>query len=141
MNRTELEQQIAQKLKQREGKVLNRNALSALFGAFADPMASLGKIFLGRADAIDAEKQRIEQGYVLDLLCSIDDALKEMQLKASAQGIVIGGLIETKVERADEVIGTHIAGDAKNVRVQPGTHIKTNVGHAQKVTGLKIGGH
>ncbi|MCO7055067.1 hypothetical protein [Pseudomonas juntendi] len=140
MDRDELEQRIEQELKQSERKVLNRNAFSALFGAFADPVGALGKIFLGRGDAIAAEKQRIQQSYVLDLLCAIDAALTQVQTKARFEGIVINGLIETDVDRAEVVTGAHIASDVKNVQIQPGTHIKTTVGQAKTVTGFKVGG-
>lgn len=140
MNRVDVEQEIARALQARKGAVLNRNALNALFGAFSDPVGALGKIFLGRADAVDAEKARIEQGYILDLLCTIDEALKNMQASAADRGIVIDGLIETTVENAVDVVGVHIASDATNVRIQAGTHVKTQVVQAEKVTGFKVGG-
>ncbi|WP_046235187.1 hypothetical protein [Pseudomonas syringae pv. coryli] len=140
MERNELEQKIASELAEREGRVLNRNALSALFGMFSDPIGSLGKIFIGRADAIDAEKHRLEQTHILDMLCSIDDLLRDLQSKAAKDGIIIDGLIETTVENAVEVIGFHVTGDAGNVVIRPGTCVKTHVGNAEKVTGFKVGG-
>lgn len=140
MDRKEVEQQIAFELEKSKGRVLSQNALNALFGAFSDPVGALGKIFLGGKDAVDAEKLRLEQGYVLDLLCSMDDLLKEMQKKAAVDGIVIDGLIETTVQKAGEVVGVHITDDMKNVQFRSGTHIKTDVANAEKVTVLKLGG-
>ncbi|WP_144432738.1 hypothetical protein, partial [Pseudomonas savastanoi] len=78
MDQQQLEQRIEDEVQARAPRVLNKNALNALFGAFGGPgaaIASLGKIFFGREDALDKERQRIERQSVIELLCMIDDAL------------------------------------------------------------------
>lgn len=140
MNKKEIEAAIEERLAAREASVRNRNALYALFGAFSDPMGSLGKIFLGGNDAIDAERQRLQQDAVLDLLCKIDDAISQIARGAEAGGFMISGLIETSANGGESVVGVDIAADAGPVRMQPGTHIKTTSSGVKSTTGLKIGG-
>ncbi|MBD9599271.1 hypothetical protein IB252_05390 [Pseudomonas sp. PDM10] len=140
MKRQDLEQKILAELGDRRAGVVNRNAISALFGAFTDPVAALGKIFLGRADAIDAERLKIERGCILDLLCAIDDALVNVGEAAKAQGVVIDGLIETVAFDVEDVVGVDLDSSAGQTRFLSGTHIKTEATGAKRVTGLKIGG-
>lgn len=136
----EIQKSIEHKLLERSKGLVNRNAISALFGAISDPVGSLGKIFLGRQEVIDSEKSRLTQEAILELVCNIDRALSAASEKMSAQGVSVDGLIEVKVETADRVVGAEISSAAKNVRLQPGTHIKVDAGSARSVTGLKIGG-
>lgn len=136
----EIQKAIEHKLQERSRGLVNRNALSALFGAVSDPVGSLGKIFLGRQDVLDSEKSRLTQDVILELVINIDRSLSEAMEKMSAQGVSVEGLIEVKVETADRVVGAEISSAAKNVRLQPGTHIKVDAGSARGVTGLKIGG-
>lgn len=82
MNRKEAEDAIERKLVERKKRVVNRNALDALFHALPNPIGSLGKIFLGRKDALEAEKLRIQQDIILDLLCRIEDASSSTKDKA-----------------------------------------------------------
>lgn len=140
MTRQEIEKAIESELAARRKQVLNRNAVTALFGAFTDPVGALGKIFLGRDDALETERQRIEQGVVIELLCKIDAALTQAAVESSNQGILICGLIETTVESADSVVGVHISEGMTNVTLAPGTHIHTVVTNAKDITGLQIGG-
>jgi hypothetical protein len=140
VNRQDVERAIEEQLASRSKKVLNRNAMSALFGACADPVGALGKVFLGRSDAIEAERQRIAQGLILDLLCNIDAAISQAASESSKQGVSIEGLIETTVQSADSVVGVHISEGMSNVTLRPGTHIRTVVGSATNVTGLQVGG-
>lgn len=140
MNRQDIERAIDEQLASRSTKILNRNAIAALFGAYADPVGALGKIFLGRGDAIEAERQRIAQSVIIDLLCKIDAAISQAASESSKQGISIGGLIETTVQSADSVVGVHIAEGMSNVALRPGTHIRTVVTSATNVTGLQVGG-
>ena len=69
MDREQVGQAILDRLKKREKQVVNRNALAALLSVLK--LDSLGKIFLGRKDALESEKLRIEQEMVLDLLCFV----------------------------------------------------------------------
>jgi len=140
MNRQDVERAIDEQLASRSKKVVNRNAISALFGAYADPVGALGKVFLGRSDAIEAERQRITQGLIVDLLCNIDAAISQAARESSKQGVSIDGLIETTVQSADSVVGVHIAEGMSNVTLRSGTHIRTVVGSSTNVTGLQVGG-
>jgi hypothetical protein len=140
MNHADLQRAIDEQLLSRKRRVLNKNAISALFGAFSDPLGSLGKIFLGCADAVEQERQRIEQDAVLELLCRIDEAISSVAAQTKQQGITIGGLIETSATGAASVVGVDISPDAGPVTLQPGTHIRTNAVAAGSVTGLRIGG-
>ena len=140
MSKTEVEAAIEKRLAERESSVRNRNALRALFGAFADPVGSLGDIFLGGSDAVDAERQRLQQDAVLELLCRIDDAISEIGSTFAAKGIEISGLIETAAHNGECVVGVEIGKDSGPVRLQPGTHIKTTSTGTKSTTGLKIGG-
>lgn len=134
MDREKLDKAIQDQLASRNIQIRNRNAISALFGAVSDPVGSLAKVFFGAPQEIEAEKQRLQQEAVLDLLCRIDDAISKF-----SQEVSIDGLVETTAGSAEEVIGLHIAEGARNVRLQPGTHIRTSAAVASRVTGLKIG--
>jgi hypothetical protein len=74
MDREQVERNIEAELKKSKNRVVNRNALQALFGVYADPVGALGKVFLGRQDSLNAERARIAQDVILTLLCKIDDA-------------------------------------------------------------------
>ncbi len=140
MNKQEIESAISEQLVLREKRVLNRNAIGALFGAFADPIGSLGKIFVGRNDAIEAEEQRITQDVMIELLCKIDDAISKAAEVSASQRVTISGLIETSAHGAESVVGVHIAENSGAVNLQPGTHIRTSATASRNVTGLQIGG-
>ena len=140
MNHTDLQRAIEEQLASRQRRVLNRNAFSALFGAFSDPLGALGKIFFGRNDALELERQRIAQDAILELVCRIDDAITSVAAAARDKGITIGGLIETTTSGAARVVGVDISSDAGSVTLQPGTHIRTIATGSESVTGLKIGG-
>jgi hypothetical protein len=140
MSKSEIEAAIDTRLAERESSVRNRNALRALFGAFSDPVGSLGQIFLGGSDAVDCERQRLQQDAILELLCRIDEAISEVGSTAVEKGIEISGLIETSSRDGESVIGVEIENDAGPVRFQPGTHIKTTSIGTKTTTGLKIGG-
>lgn len=130
---------IESKLAESENRVRNKNAFQALFGAVSDPVGSLGKIFFGGSDAVDAERQRLQQDAVLELLCRIDQAISDTASKAVSEGIDIAGLIETTADGGDSVVGVDIAEDSGPVRFRPGTHIRTSSVGAKSTTGLKIG--
>jgi len=141
MNRTEIEETIDNRLADREASVRNRNAIKALFGAFSDPVGALGEIFLGGTEAVDAERQRLQQDAVLDLLCKIDDAITQIAQGAETRGFEISGLIETTADGGESAVGVDIAANAGPVRMQPGTHIRTSSSDVRKTTGLKISGN
>lgn len=143
MNRQQVEELILERLKARGNGVVNRNALQALFGAFGAPGDALGRIFLGRNDALEAEQSRIMQEIILDLVCKIDDALTEARTLAREKGVewtVIDGTIEAQGTNVDDVTGAHIETDAGPVELKPGTHIRATGSGAKQVTGLKVGG-
>jgi len=135
-DRAGIERAIEARLAARKKSVVNRNAMSALFGAFSDPVGALGKIFLGREDALDAEKQKIVQELTLDLLCKFDEAISH----SKSEGISLAGLIETKAQDVESVIGVHVSDGSGPVIFQAGTHIKTEVTGAKRTVGVQIGG-
>lgn len=136
----DLQHAIDQELQRRSGRIVNRNAFAALLAAMGSQVEALGKIFLGRQEALDAEKARLMQDAVLEMLCKIDDAISSLNKSAEKQGISIAGFIEAEGHNSDSVIGAHIGHDAQNVRIQPGTHIRAGGSGNGSVIGLKIGG-
>jgi len=144
MDREEVEEAILEKLEKRKSTVLNRNALKALFACFSNPLGSLGQLFIGRVEAVDAERVRIEQEIILDLLCRIDDALAEAALAAQkklpVQQCIVCGEIEAYGEGVEEITGASIGKDAGQVEFKPGTRIRASGKDAKRITGLKIGG-
>jgi 2-hydroxy-3-keto-5-methylthiopentenyl-1-phosphate phosphatase len=144
MDETDVRKNIQLELEKRQTKVLNKNAVNALFEALPSPVKALGKIFVGRQDAIENEKQKITQDIILDLLVSIDRAITQAMETAHEKGIdwkVISGNIQSYGERAKEVIGVEIFSDAGSVELKAGTHIRATGKDVDKITGLKIGGN
>ena len=78
-NIAKIERKIDEQLQAQSKKIVNRNALNALFAAFGDKSAALGQIFLGRHDALIDEHHKIEQTAILNLLCKIDNAITETE--------------------------------------------------------------
>jgi hypothetical protein len=140
MDKNEVEKAIEARLSERKKKVLNRNAIGALFGAFSDPVGALGQVFLGRGDEIDNEKQRIAQDVILELLCKIDDSLSQANAHCEQQGIKLSGLIETIAHDGESLTGLDIGAGSGPVTFQPGTHVRTVSTGVRNVTGVKIGG-
>ncbi|WP_431511672.1 hypothetical protein [Variovorax sp. DAIF25] len=135
-----IEARLEEGLKARGKAVVNRNAVSALFGAFSDPVGSLGKIFLGRQDALDAEAARLKQDVIVELLCKIDDALSGASHAATSSEVVIEGLIEASGHQADEVVGVSIESGGENVRFAAGARVSASGQDVKSVTGVRIGG-
>lgn len=141
MSLDEIRNAIEAKLKEREKMVLNKNAVNAFLGAFTDPIGSLGKIFIGRGNALDEERQMIAQDALIELVCKIDQAISDTHSECSARGVIeVAGLIEVIAENATNVIGVDISNPNQPVRFSPGTHIRTVASNADSLTGLRIGG-
>lgn len=140
MDRDELEANIAAELATVKNTALNRNAISALFGAFGDPVGALGKIFLGRDDAVDAEKHKIERSCILDLLCDIDEALKKMHTSSASQGVTIAGLVEADGTDVDKVVAIHIQDNSPTVHFGEGSVVRAKASGSGSLTALLIGG-
>lgn len=138
MSQQDIIKGIEAEMTKRGQSVVNRNAYAALFSAVSDPVGALGKIFLGRQDALDAEKQRLLQDAMLELLCRIDEAITSTDAKTRAAGVTIGGTIETTAVNSEHVVGAHITAKSGSVEFLPGTHIKTTAHGAKTVTGLRI---
>jgi hypothetical protein len=142
MGRKEIEEEIAKQLHSRKGRVLNRNAIDALFLSVSNPVEALGKVFLGREVALEAEQHRIQQEIILDILCKIEESLNKTREKPITQSDIINiisGEIEAHGYDADEVIGLLITSDAGPTELKLGTHIKVKGKGSKKVTGLQIG--
>jgi hypothetical protein len=140
MNKRDLKLAIEQRLNERKKSVLNRNAISAVFGAFSDPVGALGKIFLGSDDALAQEKQRIAQDVILELLCKIDESLSYANTKLEQQGIKLNGRIETIANNGESLTGLSIGTNSGPITLQPGTHVRTVASGIRNVVGVKIGG-
>lgn len=132
--------EIERKLEERKPSVYNKNAVAALFTACSNPVEALGKVFLGRGDAVEAEKARLQQEAILAMVIKIASALEEYSAQDTAGSIILNGTIEAKGRYGDRVLGAEIAGQ-QSVRFQPGTRITAEGGGGGSVTGLKIGGH
>jgi len=143
MDREQVEKAILDELSRRKRKVLTRNALKALFACFKDPIGSLGQLFIGRQDAMDAERVRIQQEIILDLLCRMDEALSKAALaeqeKLPVQRCVVCGEIEAYGQGVDEITGVSIGKNAGQVEFKPGTRIRASGEDARRITGLEIG--
>jgi len=142
MDDTDIRKAIQSELEKRNTGVLNQNAINALFEALPSPIKALGKVFVGRNEAIEAEKHKIAQDIILDLLVGIDRAITQALETAHQKGIdwkVIAADIEAHGEKAGEVVGMDIASNAGPVELKPGTHIKAAGTEVGRITGLKIG--
>jgi uncharacterized membrane protein len=137
MNTTEATFLIEQELARRRKTILNRNAIGALFAALGDQAGALGKIFLGRQDALDAEKQKIALDVIIELLCKIDESISASLQKAQSAGITISGAIAAAGTGPSHVVGVDIDG-ASSVTFTPGT-VVTASGSGGPVTGVRIG--
>lgn len=144
MDKKIIEERILQITKERRGKLIARNSISALFGAVADPVGTLGKLFFGAEDAIAQDKHELEQDIIIDLLCKIDDAISEAtriaQNKIPKDKIVVLGEIIATGEDVSSVTGVSVSSDAGQVEFKPGTRITATGRNAKNVTGLNIGG-
>lgn len=141
MKEEDTRREIEIELTKQNKRVVNKNAIDALFLVFPGPIQALGKIFLGHGEAIEKEKQRITIETILQLLLKIDAAISENNGKTD--GIdwkIVGGNIEAYGENVREVTGMDISSDAGPVELKPGTHIKASGKNVERITGLKIGG-
>lgn len=132
--------EIERKLEERKPSVYNRNAVTALFAACSNPVEALGKVFLGREDAVEAEKTKLQQEAILAMVIKIAAALEEYAAQDTAGSIILNGTIEAKGRYGDHVLGAEITGQ-QSVRIEPGTRITVEGGGGGSVTGLKIGGY
>ncbi len=144
MDKNEVEHKIQNLLRERRGKVVARHTIGALFGMVADPVGTIGKLFFGAKDAVDQEKHKIEQDFILDLLCNIDTAITNMvdsarEILSTKSTIVIGEIVAIG-KHAQAVTGVDIPGNSGPVEFKPGTKITARGEDVGTVTGLKIGG-
>ncbi|MFQ2225858.1 hypothetical protein ACK32Z_02970 [Aeromonas hydrophila] len=129
--------EIERKLEERKPSVYNKNAVAALLTACSNPVEALGKIFLGREDAVEVEKAKLQQDAILAMVIKIASALEEYAAQDTAGSIILNGTIEAKGRHGDHVVGAEIAG-RQAVHFQPGTRITAEGGGGGSVTGLKI---
>lgn len=137
MSRQEIETVINARLAEQKKSILNRNAMDALFAAFPEPLGALGKIFVGRQDALDKAKQGIAQDVMLDLLCRIDESLTHAMSRFDQGAIEISGLIEAIGVGGDSLVGVEIGENAGPVTFK-GAHVRVEATDVKRVTGLKI---
>jgi len=113
MNEDDIRREIESELSKQNKRVVNKNAIDALFSAFPGPIQALGKVLFGREEAIEKVKQRITIETILQLLLKIDRVISDNNGKTD--GIdwkVVGGDIEAYGENAREVTGMDISYDA-----------------------------
>ena len=137
----DIQRVIESELSKRNKRVVNRNAIDALFLVFPGPIQALKKVLFGRGEAIEKERQKITIETILQLLLQIDRAISNNDGKTD--GIdwkVVGGNIEAYGVNAREVTGMDISSDAGPVELRPGTHIKASGKNVGRITGLRIGG-
>lgn len=142
-SKEEIEAAIEGALARRRKGVLNRNALKALFVAFGNQGEALGQVFLGREDALEGERHRLQQEKILELLVNIDNAITQTANDLREIGestVLVQGLIDVTGERTENVTGVHIVADSGPVEFQPGTHIRARAADAVNLTGLRVGG-
>lgn len=70
-----IQREIEAELSKRNKKVVNKNAIDAFLSCFAPPIQALRKVFFGREDAIDQERQKITIEKILQLVIEIDNAI------------------------------------------------------------------
>ena len=132
----EIEKAIEEKLQEQNNKVVNRNAIKALFAAFGPRSNALGQIFLGRRDALNEKRHKIEQTEILNLLCKIDNALTETIEKLKpVSPFVLDGIIEVRAK--DTVNATGVSINSPTI-MKPGTRISTSAEGVENFTGLRI---
>ena len=135
MDTDDLEKAIAAKLEERKLRVLNKNAIGALFGMFPK-IDALRKIFVGRGDALAAEEVKIKQDIMLEMVCRIDAAISGAIKAAEERGVSFAGLVEVENTGSGSVIGVHVT--QQNVDLT-GSRISLKASGSGTSTGLKIG--
>ena len=141
MKEEDIRREIETELTKQNKRIVNKNAIDALFLAFPGPIQALRKVLFVRGEAIEKEKQRITIETILQLLLKIDNAISDNNGKTD--GIdwkIVGGDIEAYGENVREVTGMDISSDAGPVELIPGTHIKASGKNVKRITGLRIGG-
>ncbi|WP_433693185.1 hypothetical protein [Paraburkholderia phenoliruptrix] len=136
----EIAHAIEKEMASRGRAVLNRNAVSALFGAFSDPVGALGKLFLGRQEALDAENMRLQIEIILQMLCSIDDALSKAREDAKRGGVTIAGEFELAIDGGERAYAIHIEDNSVPVEFTMGTRAVVRAQNVREAAALKIGG-
>jgi len=147
----DVQQEIESRLETQKRRIVNRNAFNALIGAVggaltlnpAPAIEGLRKIFLGRAEVLDAGRQKITQQAILELVCKIDEALTNANAAVSTgrSTVTVAGLVEVIARDGDKAVGASISSAAGPVTFAPGTRIRTETNNVRNVTGLQIGDH
>jgi len=140
MSENEIRREIEAELDKRKKRVVNENAINALFAVFPGPVQALGKVIFGRNQAIQRERRDITIERILTLLSRIDGAISDNDGRTDGiDWTVIGGDIEAYGENVVEVTGVDILGDAGPVELTPGTCIRASGKEVDRITGLRIG--
>ncbi len=145
----QLKAEIERRVISNQTRVLNKNAIDAALAAIGgmlsgnpmSPIEGLMKIFFGRTEALEGEKQRQTQQIILELVCKISAALEEAEKAAQqASGISLDGLIEVTARGGQTAKGAVITENSGPTSFNPGTRIIVNSENVQHTTGLQIGG-
>ena len=73
----DIRKEIESELSRRNKKVVNKNAIDAFLSCLAPPISALRKVFFGREDAIDQERQKITIEKLLQLVIETDSAISD----------------------------------------------------------------
>lgn len=92
MDKSEIQKLIDEKLKKKNIKIRNKNAVEALFALFG-PASALWKILSGSQDALDLEKNKITQETILEILLAIDEKLETGKTNQDSFDILLEGII------------------------------------------------
>jgi len=144
MNKEEAENYISEQVKEKKGKVVGKNVVSAALSLFTNPGNSVEKLFFGVESDLSDEKLKVEQELMLDLVCNIAESLESLKAKIienadDNKSIILNGIIEVEAKNSEDVTGVHIKESSKQVEFKPGTKISVKSDGASNTTGLKIG--
>ena len=144
MNKEEVEKFISEKVKEKKGKVISKNVLSAALSIFTNPGNSVEKLFFGVESDLSDEKLKIEQELMLDFVCNIAESIESLKsqiakIGGDSKSIILDGIIEVEAKNSENVIGVHIKESSNQVEFKPGTKISVKSNGSINTTGLKIG--
>jgi hypothetical protein len=134
---------IEEECAKRGKKIANRNAFQALLGLCGKAGELVDKLIFGKQDALDAERARVQMDFIIELLCSFDEAISNVGAKAKAAGAdwtIFTGKVTAQGTNVEQVTGVYVSPHSGLVEFQTGTEILAVGDNTGSVTGLNIGG-
>lgn len=144
MTKEEMNNRVIELVKQKKGKVIGKNVLSAVFALFSNPLDTLGKLYFGIESDLSDERLKVEQRLMLELIIDISETLESFKSKITlntleSKSIILDGINEVQTTNSENVIGVHIGDSSQPVEFKPGTKISVKSKGCSNTTGLKIG--